>query len=342
MVNNAEPTLTLAELYENQDQYIDALVIYKNLNQKKSSEKLQAKINEMIEIIFKENKLEYSKLINELFSDEEKRNFLILPHEQFRKYQESNTEFINEETYPEELTQDDLEELEPEEETSLEIEEESKEIMSEQEDTKKAPVDFEKTEDEVSQVQESSEASHEPKESESKGVVKKQEADSEPDIDESDLLVPDVKRPVDPEIDETTLDDDLSLDSEEDLEATDSLTIEDEEIPQPESETSIEDILKKNNHKQDRIKEKSIEAEEEEDSVEHYEGLTPIMEVPEMKDKLVKLLTQLSNFKPEEVEKVLKENVGSDTPFVNISLSDLNYAIELLKVSENVEEEDNN
>ena len=37
------------------------------------------------------------------------------------------------------------------------------------------------------------------------------------------------------------------------------------------------------------------------------------------------------------VEKILKENVGSDTSLAEIKLSDLNSVIELLKVSENVE-----
>jgi len=77
MTDKAAPTITLAELYENQDQSIDALVIYKNLNKENPSEDLQNKIDDLKDKIFKENTLEYSTIIDKIFTEEEKRLFHI-------------------------------------------------------------------------------------------------------------------------------------------------------------------------------------------------------------------------------------------------------------------------
>ncbi|MCK4695258.1 MAG: hypothetical protein KAT74_05835, partial [Candidatus Cloacimonetes bacterium] len=60
MTDKATPTLTLAQLYENQNQFLDALVIYQKLMKTKPSDELQNKINELKEKIFADNTLEYS------------------------------------------------------------------------------------------------------------------------------------------------------------------------------------------------------------------------------------------------------------------------------------------
>lgn len=181
-MDKAKPTITLAELYENQNQYIDALVIYKNLYKENPTEKLQNRINELKDVIFKENTLEYSAIIDKIFTEEEKRTFHILPHEQYKAYTESQTELKYEETYPEELT-----EMKDEETFSSE----------------------------------------------------NSEAENEPQND----------------------------------------------------------------------------------------------------DHILELLTKLSNLRPDIVERVLKENVGADTSLSEIKLSDLNFVVESLKVSINVEKE---
>jgi len=124
MADKPTPTITLAELYENQNQYIDALVIYKDLYKDDPTEKLQSKIDELKDKIFKENTLEYSKIIDKIFTEEEKRIFHILPHDQFKAYKESQADLKNEETYPEELIEVKKEEIAPIDIEEPEIEEE--------------------------------------------------------------------------------------------------------------------------------------------------------------------------------------------------------------------------
>ena len=103
MDDKAAPTITLAELYENQNQHIDALVIYKNLFKENPTDELENKIEELKIKIFQNNTMEYSSIIDKIFSEEEKRNFHILPHEQFKTYIDSQVNLENEETYPEDL-----------------------------------------------------------------------------------------------------------------------------------------------------------------------------------------------------------------------------------------------
>ncbi|MCD6176933.1 MAG: hypothetical protein J7K29_03745 [Candidatus Cloacimonetes bacterium] len=188
MMDKATLTITLAELYENQHQYIDALMIYKILFKENQTEKLQNKIDELKDKIFDEDSLDYSSIIDQIFTKKEKKIFNILPHKQYKTYKESQIELKNEETYPEEFAK-----------------EKEKEITI-----------------------------------------------------------------------TNTSEDDISL----------------EEINQP---------------------------------------------VNNSENKILNLLIQLSHLKPDTVEKILKENVGSDTSLAEIKLSDLNSVIELLKVSENVE-----
>ena len=188
MIDKAIPTITLATLYENQNEYLDALVIYKNLYKEDPSAMLQNKIVEIKDKIFNENTFEYYAVIDKIFTKEEKKKFNILPHKYYEAYKESQTELKNEETYPEE---------------SIEVKE-----------------------DEITN--------------------------------------------------NYTLEDDISL-QEETYQST------------------------------------------------NYD-----------ENQIMNLLTKLSNLKPDLVEKILKENVGSDASLKEIKLSDLNYVVELLKASENV------
>ena len=122
MTDKATPTITLAELYENQNQHIDALVIYKNLYKENPTEELKIKVDELKDKIFNDKTLEYSEIINKIFTPEEKIIFQILPHEQYKTYTESHAEMTNEETYPEELTEVKEEEVVPKEVAPDEIE----------------------------------------------------------------------------------------------------------------------------------------------------------------------------------------------------------------------------
>lgn len=96
-------TLTLAKLYESQNQILDAFLVYEKLYRKSPDEDLNEKIIDLRKKIFSGNNDSYDHLINNLFSDEEKAEFKILPHSQFQLRAEENTAISNEETFPEDL-----------------------------------------------------------------------------------------------------------------------------------------------------------------------------------------------------------------------------------------------
>ena len=398
MTDKATPTITLAELYENQNQYIDALVIYKTLYKEDPTEELQNKIDELKDKIFKENTLEYSTIIDKIFTEEEKRIFHILPHEQYKSYKESQADLKNEETYPEELTavkeeeiaekeiapeeiapeqiapeeiapeEIEPEEIEPEETTpeetdELEIEEETPEIENilepeieiEKEETFERENTIDKdilTEEELTpQVEEIPE------------IVEEKTPDIENTI-ENDVIVDEVDElkeekieDIIPEVEEIpiiddaieleetqekddSLEDDISLEIEEDLkeklEKEEAVIEPDTKI---EDEVSIEDNMEKETIEKD-IEELNeiIDTEETDRSEDIKDKIEPIVK-PQDKNKILELLTELSNLRPDIVDRVLKENVGSDTPLAEIKLTDLNFVVELLKASENVKKD---
>jgi hypothetical protein len=96
-------TLTLAKLYESQNQLLDALLVYEKLHKKSSDEELEEKIIELREKIFNENTDSYDHLINNIFSNDDKAKFKILPHSQYQQRLEENTTMSNDETFPEDL-----------------------------------------------------------------------------------------------------------------------------------------------------------------------------------------------------------------------------------------------
>ena len=335
MTDKATPTITLAELYENQDQYIDALVIYKNLNKENPTEELQNKINELKDIIFRENTLEYSTIIDKIFTEEEKRIFHILPHEQYKAYKESQADLKNDETYPEELTAIEEEDITPDEELKPETENETLEIED--------PIEpeIEPEEEEIF---------------EQENTVNKDDDIEELIIDEEDEpkpeaeIVPEINELETPEIEETPetelkTDDDKEINIDEALETDDQLEDDisleiDEEIQkepdvtvEPESKTeeavSIEDIMKNNAEGQSDIIENEIE-------IDPVDEMDTIIE-PQTDNHILELLTNLSKMRPDIVDRVLKENIGPEASLAEIKLSDLHYVVELLKVSENVE-----
>ncbi len=81
-----------------------------------------------------------------------------------------------------------------------------------------------------------------------------------------------------------------------------------------------------------------INTEEINKSEENKNELETNLE-PQDKNPILDLLSNLSKLRPDIVERVLKENVGSDTSISEIKLSDLNFVVELLKVSNNVEKD---
>lgn len=335
MTDKATPTITLAELYENQDQYIDALVIYKNLNKENPTEELQNKINELKDIIFRENTLEYSTIIDKIFTEEEKRIFHILPHEQYKAYKESQADLKNDETYPEELTAIEEEDITPDEELKPETENETLEIEDpiepEIEPEEKEIFEQENTVNKVDDIEELIiDEEDEPK----------TEAEIVPEINE--LETPEIEETTEPElktdddkeinIDEALetddqLEDDISLEIDEEIQKEPDVTVE------PESKTeeavSIEDIMKNNAEGQSDIIENEIE-------IDPVDEMDTIIE-PQTDNHILELLTNLSKMRPDIVDRVLKENIGPEASLAEIKLSDLHYVVELLKVSENVE-----
>ncbi len=102
MEKKIEPTITLANLYEVQKQYIDALQIYKKIANQKPSNELENKIDKLNQKVFSE-KNKYHKLINNLFSTEDKMKFGILTSKQYQDFQKSHKKIEELETYPEEM-----------------------------------------------------------------------------------------------------------------------------------------------------------------------------------------------------------------------------------------------
>lgn len=312
MADKPTPTITLAELYENQNQYIDALVIYKDLYKDDPTEELQSKIDELKDKIFKENTLEYSTIIDKIFTEEEKRIFHILPHDQFKAYKESQADLKNEETYPEELIEVKKEEAAPVDIIESEIEEEKTpdiddltelEVKIETEDS----IELEDTLDIDDSI-----------ESEEKIVI-------EETIEIEDTLDSDDK-----------IEDDISLETDEEISGDmDKSEIIAEPNIQSDDIDSIEDLVEGEKEvEQNEI----IDSEKTDPSGETKDELETIL-APKDENQILDLLTTLSTLRPDIVERVLKENVGSDKSLAEIKLSDLHFVIELLKVSNNVEKE---
>ncbi|MBC8384989.1 MAG: hypothetical protein H8E57_05680 [Candidatus Cloacimonetes bacterium] len=89
MAKYISPTITLANIYESQNQFIDALVIYKFLQEINPSNNFTAKIENLSNRIFDEKKLKNLEIIDKIFSYEEKKYFKILNHEQYQNYKEA-------------------------------------------------------------------------------------------------------------------------------------------------------------------------------------------------------------------------------------------------------------
>lgn len=81
------PTRTLAELYESQNQLLDALVVYQKLMHLQPSPEIENKITELKLKIFNDKEMVYNPVIEQIFSKEERILFNILPHSYYKKIQ---------------------------------------------------------------------------------------------------------------------------------------------------------------------------------------------------------------------------------------------------------------
>jgi len=84
------PTLTMARLYESQQQFLDALAIYRRLHSDRGDAEAAAKIAELEEKILSEKTLAYDAVISRIFNREELKRFRILPRERFAAWREAN------------------------------------------------------------------------------------------------------------------------------------------------------------------------------------------------------------------------------------------------------------
>ncbi|MDO9577548.1 MAG: hypothetical protein Q7J16_06645 [Candidatus Cloacimonadales bacterium] len=89
MPDQINPTITLAELYEEQNQLIDALLIYQKIKSRNPSEKLEQKIEVLKKKIFAKNPENYNPIIDKIFSPEDKTRFKILSHTQYQAFLKS-------------------------------------------------------------------------------------------------------------------------------------------------------------------------------------------------------------------------------------------------------------
>jgi len=356
MDDKATPTITLAELYENQNQHIDALVIYKNLFKENPTDELKSKIDELKFKIFQNNTMEYSPIIDKIFSEEEKRNFHILPHEQFKTYVESQVNLENEETYPEDLNETE-EKVKTQNNQNTKLEKKAIGIFPE--DTIEIPEnDFTKVPDEPRQTEETLSTPDIDYIMKSEESIKKEETIEIPEIDlpeelnipnqteknfkpseinntkENEEYIQTDKIPEIPIDEINSVEDDLSLENNDEIllepgkpDTLFELDTNEEEI------ISIEDIIEKNKN----LDENENEKDDSVDQPPENDIIISDTVKPETENKVLSLFTKLSHIRPDIVERVLKENVGVDTPLAEIKLSDLNYVVELLTISENVE-----
>ncbi|MBC8415108.1 MAG: hypothetical protein ISS80_07560 [Candidatus Cloacimonetes bacterium] len=370
MSDKAKPTLTLAQLYEKQDQLLDALVIYQQLINKEYSEELDDKIKDLKNKIFNDGALEYSPAIDKIFTTEDKKNFKILPHDEYKAFIESQAQHTNEETYPEEILQekaqkttitksltDDIPESEQEldEEPTTEVaSDETEDIISEPELQEEETESFSEIQDEsetISIDKKIAPISDEPE------MDISDEPDAEMDIGvetmEDTLTVEsrDTEIPAEEQIsNEDQLDEIQESESETDLSAADEKEqfedITESEITEPSPEVEpIEEPVK------DGKKEEEIEPESEtelpgkktsevESEIEPIQPLTNIEEklhTPEGADVL-DLLKDLKNIDAESLNNILIENLGEDRTLDEVKLSDVHYALELLKNTDETEE----
>ena len=83
MENNITPTITLAKLYESQNQLIDAIQIYTKLLELNPSDEIKTKVESLTNKIYTLIVKNYNRQINTIFSKFELKYFKILPSKEF-------------------------------------------------------------------------------------------------------------------------------------------------------------------------------------------------------------------------------------------------------------------
>ena len=358
MSDKAKPTLTLAQLYEKQNQTLDALVIYQQLLNKEYSDELDEKVKDLKNKIFNDSALEYNSVIDKIFTTEDKKNFKILPHDEYEAFIESQAQHKNEETYPEEMLQEQAKKANITEPLTDDIPE-SEQELEEEPTMEVSPGETEDITSE-SELQEEDTESFSEIEEESKTISMDEEITSvsdEPEMEISDE--PGTEIDIGAETTEDTLTEE-SLDNEIPAEEHKAKEDQLDEIPENVSEADLSAAVEKEQSKDttetevielppeieptdEPVKEEEEEKEktsEVESKIEPIQPLTDIEEklhTPEGADVL-DLLKDLKNVDAESLNKILIENLGEDRTLDEVKLSDVHYALELLKNTDETEE----
>lgn len=112
------PTITLAQLYEAQQQFFDAYLIYKKILENNPDEEIEERMIQAKKRIFIDSNLHYQEITNLIFNKEDKEYFQIIPDENYQNFVNAQNEgvdepeFIAEDFEEDENDMSDAEELE--------------------------------------------------------------------------------------------------------------------------------------------------------------------------------------------------------------------------------------
>lgn len=112
-----KPTMTLARLFEEQNQFYDALAIYEILSQTDQSPDLREKIDALQKRILDDPNMRYDQRIEKLFSAEELAYLKIMNHSAFENLSRMKNQFAKGGSDYEFLLQDEELEERPKEDT---------------------------------------------------------------------------------------------------------------------------------------------------------------------------------------------------------------------------------
>lgn len=90
-----KPTLTLARLFEQQNQFYDALAIYELLSQSDDSPAIREKIENLQSRILSDPNMHYDRRIEQLFSPEELAYLKIMNHSAFENLNRMKNQFMD-------------------------------------------------------------------------------------------------------------------------------------------------------------------------------------------------------------------------------------------------------
>ena len=98
-MKNLVATQTLAKLYEKQEMYMEAYIIYKKIFLDTKSEEIKKKITELGEKIIDES--QYSQIILNIFDKKELAEYSIFPEKQYKKIIKVIDEMTKQKNYEE-------------------------------------------------------------------------------------------------------------------------------------------------------------------------------------------------------------------------------------------------